>query len=268
MKGLEVLQENNTNVSGVLHQKADTKNYDLRRYFPQVQLENFLEQFWFVDWDLNGKKPHIQQNLPDPNFHLVIEKNQAKLIGPVSKLYTYTMKEQGRILGVKFHIGALSHLLDKPPSEYVDKEIAAREIFGEQVESIIMPLLDDECDKSVFNSLSVFLLNYRVSVCETQRQALELCKLIKNDASIFSVETLSFKSKLSKRTIQRVFNKYVGLKPKWLIRKYRLHQVLKQLEKGSLGILDIVDLLDYTDQAHLIRDFKQIIGVTPGQYLK
>ncbi|MCF6439719.1 AraC family transcriptional regulator [Pseudoalteromonas luteoviolacea] len=262
------MQENNTSVAGVLHHKAGNKNYDLRRYFPQVQLEGLIEQFWFVDWQLSGDKPHIQNNLPDPNFHLVVEAHQVKLIGPVSKLYTYTMKDKGRILGVKFNIGALSHLLDKPLSQYVDKEFFAREIFSDQVESRLLPLLDVESDKDIFNTLSAFLLNYTADSCVTQRQALALCTLIKNDTNIFSVEALSLKTNLSKRAIQRVFNKHVGLKPKWLIRKYRLHQVLKQLEIGSIDILGVVELLGYTDQAHLIRDFKEIIGITPGQYLK
>ncbi|KZN50855.1 hypothetical protein N476_14535 [Pseudoalteromonas luteoviolacea H33] len=266
--GLKALQENHKSVAGVLHHKLGNKNYDLRRFFPQAPLEDLIEQFWFVDWQLSGDKPHTQKNLPDPNFHLVIEAHQVKLIGPVSKLYTYTMKGEGRILGVKFNIGALSHLLDKPLSQYVDKELSASEIFGDQVESRLLPLLDAESDRDIFNTLSAFLLNYTAGYCVSQHQALALCTLIKNDTSIFSVEALSLKSNLSKRTIQRVFNKHIGLKPKWLIRKYRLHQVLKQLEIGSIDILGVVELLGYTDQAHLIRDFKEIIGVTPGQYLK
>ncbi|KZN60236.1 hypothetical protein N473_24970 [Pseudoalteromonas luteoviolacea CPMOR-1] len=262
------MQENHKEITGVLHQKASEKHYKLRRYEPEIELSCLIEQFWFVDWQISDHKSHTQKNLPDPNFHLVIEAQQVQLIGPVSKVFSYRMSEQGRVIGVKFTVASLMHLLEKPPSYYVDKALPVSNIFGAEAEHLLLPLYTCQSDEVLVDLLSSFLKSYNVPMSLHQRQALKLCSLIKNDPSIYTVEALAAKSNWSKRTIQRIFNKYVGLTPKWLIRKFRLHQVLRQLEHGNLDMLDIVNLLEYTDQAHLIRDFKEVIGITPGQYLK
>jgi len=62
-----------------------------------------------VDWELKAGLSHKQQNLPDPNFHLIIDNGKIKLIGPVSKVYTYKMLGKGSLFGIKFHTGALTH---------------------------------------------------------------------------------------------------------------------------------------------------------------
>ena len=96
----------------------------------------------------------------------------------------------------------------------------------------------------------------------------QLVSLIKQQSDITRVELLSERSNLSVQAIQRCFRQYLGVNPKWLIRKYRLHQALLLLEQQSVEIADLVESLGYTDQSHLIRDFKEFLGVTPAAYTR
>jgi AraC-like DNA-binding protein len=64
-----------------------------------------------------------------------------------------------------------------------------------------------------------------------------------------------------------LFAEYVGIGPKWVIRRYRLHEVTERLAAG--GRVDWAALaadLGYADQAHLVRDFKQMFGEPPTRY--
>ncbi|MBQ4835147.1 helix-turn-helix transcriptional regulator [Pseudoalteromonas luteoviolacea] len=262
------MKENTNAISGVLHHTKSKQNYDLRRYFPEPYFTDLIEQFWIVDWDLCNLATHTQQNLPDPNFHLIIEKEGVKVLGPVSKVYTYTMRGKGRIIGTKFNIGMIAPLLKNPPDYYIDKECTLTEVFSTGLDNELQALSFMHNDANIVDALHTFFRDYVMPVSRTQIQALEIYNLIKSDGTIFSVEQLSSKANLSKRSIQRLFGKYIGLSPKWLIRKYRLHHVLQVLENKEADIQDIVTLLDYTDQSHLIRDFKEIIGTTPGKYMK
>ena len=70
----------------------------------------------------------------------------------------------------------------------------------------------------------------------------------------------------SVRSLQRLFKTYVGLSPKWLIRKYRLHHALEMLESKQLSLAELATHLDYADQSHLIRDFNKFLNITPKQY--
>jgi AraC-like DNA-binding protein len=74
---------------------------------------------------------------------------------------------------------------------------------------------------------------------------------------------------MSVRGVQRLFSQYVGVSPKWVIRRYRLHELLERIHSGQA--LDWAQLaldLGYFDQAHLINDFKTITGYTPTEYTR
>jgi AraC-like DNA-binding protein len=72
---------------------------------------------------------------------------------------------------------------------------------------------------------------------------------------------------ISVRAVQRLFAEYVGVGPKWVLQRYRLHEALARLQTGpdtdwarfALG-------LGYYDQAHFVRDFRALVGRTPAQY--
>lgn len=251
-----------------MYQTTSSENYHLRRYFPDVSLTGLVEQFWFVSWDLPKGLTHTQENLPDPNFHLIMKQSVLKIIGPVRKKYSFCMEGQGQIIGVKFSVGALSKLLNNDLSQHIDKEILAQEIFGKETIDKLYGLIGIDTDELCVNILQSALLPYSnntYSPCLLKTK--ELISKIQNCHSITTVEKLSLKSSIPVRTIQRYFKKYVGLTPKWLIRKYRLRHALESLEAGQKTVVDIVDELAYADQSHLIRDFKDLLGVTPSAYL-
>lgn len=260
------MQDNTTKITGVLHQQESQQHYQLRRYFPDACLAGFAEQFWLVDWSIEDGKSHTQQNLPDPNFHLVISDEGIRFIGPVSKVYAYEMKGEGRIIGVKFELGALIELLDMPLAAYLDTEIHADDVLGAEVVDALDSLLTVNSDTAICHVLQERLTPFVPTMSEQQERVQELVRLIKDESAICKVEQLAEHTKLSLRMIQRHFKTYVGLSPKWLIRKYRLHKALEELDKDNVTILDIVAQLDYTDQSHLIRDFKEVVGVTPRGY--
>jgi AraC-like DNA-binding protein len=69
------------------------------------------------------------------------------------------------------------------------------------------------------------------------------------------------------RSLQRRFRHYVGVGPKWVIRRYRLHEAAEQLKAETPPPLaDLAASLGYADQAHFARDFKRVVGRTPGSF--
>jgi AraC-like DNA-binding protein len=72
---------------------------------------------------------------------------------------------------------------------------------------------------------------------------------------------------LSPRTFTRRFRDYTGLTPKRFARIQRLQRLLAVVEPGRPA--DWARLAaehGYCDQAHLIDDFRELTGVTPGAY--
>ena len=72
----------------------------------------------------------------------------------------------------------------------------------------------------------------------------------------------------SMRTLRRQFTQYVGLSPKQTARVIRFQQVLTRLVRGvDVNYARLAQLTGYSDQAHMIREFVELVGVTPGRYV-
>ncbi len=71
------------------------------------------------------------------------------------------------------------------------------------------------------------------------------------------------------RTLERRFNRFVGVTPKQFYRLSRFQVVLNKLIRPPQATLtDLAHDLDYYDQAHFIKDFKAFTGCAPSDFLK
>ena len=73
---------------------------------------------------------------------------------------------------------------------------------------------------------------------------------------------------LTERTLQRLTSRRLGLSPKWLIRRRRLHEAAGLMRLGETDLATVAAELGYTDQAHLTRDFRAATGMTPGAFAR
>ena len=74
---------------------------------------------------------------------------------------------------------------------------------------------------------------------------------------------------LPARRLERRFRAEVGMAPKRLARVLRFHEVVRSLDRGSEPAWAMLALdAGYYDQAHMIRDFRQFAGITPGAYMR
>ncbi|MGH3545506.1 MAG: helix-turn-helix domain-containing protein, partial [Mycobacteriales bacterium] len=61
--------------------------------------------------------------------------------------------------------------------------------------------------------------------------------------------------------------RYVGLTPLAIIRRYRLQEAAQRLlEEPSITIAQVAADLGYADHAHLSADFRHVLGFSPNSY--
>lgn len=69
------------------------------------------------------------------------------------------------------------------------------------------------------------------------------------------------------RRLQRLFERYVGTTPKWVLNRYRIHDAITDLDDGFSGsIADLAARYGWFDQAHFTREFTELVGVPPSDY--
>ncbi len=58
------------------------------------------------------------------------------------------------------------------------------------------------------------------------------------------------------------------MSPKWVLSRYRMHDVVTALDEGYDGSLaDLAAEYGWFDQAHFTREFTDLIGVPPTGYV-
>jgi AraC-type DNA-binding domain-containing proteins len=89
------------------------------------------------------------------------------------------------------------------------------------------------------------------------------------DRDIVKVDDAVRKFGINKRTLQRLINEDVGVSPKWVIRRSRIHEAALRAADGETpDWAELAAERGYFDQAHLIKDFKTVIGCLPSQYAR
>ena len=88
-----------------------------------------------------------------------------------------------------------------------------------------------------------------------------------DDRSLIRVAQVEERCDIGTRTLQRLFERYVGVSPKWVLSRYRMHDVVTALDEGYDGSLaDLAAEYGWFDQAHFTREFTDLIGTPPGSY--
>lgn len=256
---------------GVLRPDLAASVLRLDRHQPSEALAPFVDYYWIPRWDLRGRPPHEQTVLPHPNVHLVFEASGAGIFGVDRRLFTRSLSGLGLAFGIRFTAGGFRPFWQAPISQLTDRVVPAARLFGPRAEKTRQAIIGDgscDVDDGVMIGYAEALLH---SVLPEQDplagQAAALVSCITDDPGLRRVDQLSGSSGLTVRTLQRLFADYVGVSPKWVMRRARLHEAAERADSGEpVDWAALASDLGYADQAHLTRDFTVTIGVPPARY--
>jgi AraC-like DNA-binding protein len=254
---------------GVLNPRESEKHFRLMRFQPSGPLALYIEHYWSVHWDLRGREPYISEVLPYPSVHAVFENGTANVYGVMTGRFTKRLEGMDSVFAFKFKPGAFYPFAKRPVSELTDRVTKLTRYFGKAGRALQDAVLATQDDEERLELTEAFLLNHIPKADESLILAGEIVARITGDREITKVDDVVNRCHLNKRTLQRLFNQYVGVSPKWVIRRCRLHEAAHLLAEG--GEVDWARLavdLGYFDQAHFIKDFKKMVGVAPAAYAK
>ncbi|HEX6481422.1 MAG TPA: helix-turn-helix domain-containing protein [Ktedonobacteraceae bacterium] len=254
---------------GVLNLKAGEKRFHLSRHLPSQDLDFFVEHYWIVSWDLRGQEPYVQETLPHPSVHLVFEKDNTRVFGVGKRKFSRLLEDKGQVLGIKFKPGAFYPFVKSPVSNFTDASISFCDVFGMDGNALEDAIFSKENETEMREIGENFL---RERLPERDEMVTEINRIVDYviaHPEITRVDDVVNCLNLNKRTLQRLFHQYVGVSPKWVIQRYRLHEVAERLaDNKAIDCAEIALELGYFDQAHFIKDFKAIVGWTPAEYAK
>lgn len=254
---------------GILNPRAGEGRVRLSRPLPADELAFFVEHYWIVGWDLRGQEPYPSEVLPHPCVHLVIEKDRSRIYGVIREKFSHLLTDEGKVFGVKFRPGAFYPFWGSPVSGLTDGSVGLRDAFGAEGERLEKAVLSTEGDGEMVGVAEAFLRERLPERDDNVETINRVTGLIAADRTITRVEEVAVRSGIGKRTLQRLFERYVGVGPKWVIRRYRLHEAAERLSEGkAVNFAELALDLGYFDQAHFLKDFRALVGVTPADYAR
>lgn len=252
---------------GVLHALIGQKKFSLIRYEPSAKISYFVQHYWVVKWDLRTEKPYSQTVLAHPNVNLVFERGATGIFGVARTTSSHVLEGEGKVFGVKFKPGGFYPFLNAPVSRLSGSSISLEEVFGVQTEALESEVLGLSDDEQMMRQVDAFLAEHLPEPDPNVARVSEIVRMIQENRAILKVEDAVLVTGMNMRTMQRLFDRYVGVSPKSVIQRYRLHEAAEQIDQGTVeDWLDLSVSLGYYDHSHFIRDFRAIVGVAPNEY--
>lgn len=220
-------------------------------------------------WDVRGRDPYTQHTLPHPSVHLVAERGRSEVRGVTTGRFTRVLRGEGRVFGIKFRPAGFRPFLGSSVSALTDRVVAVAEVFGPDGDALVYRLVALEEESLIIEVAEAFVRDRSPAPDSSVLVINGIVNQIMRDRGITKVDDVVDRSGIGKRRLQRLFAEYVGVSPKWVIQRYRLHEAAERL--GSDGDVDLATLaleLGYFDQAHFAKDFRAIVGSPPNEYAR
>lgn len=232
------------------------------RFFPPLRAqEPFIEHFWIQQ---AGSSPveRTWRIIPDANPHLLFVvaregscvRGRCFLIGPRSRFADVTTANRILACGARLRPGALPLLTRFPASDFTDRSVLVEDVFGAHGKLLIERLDESRSAIPAIGTISDFLSHKWTG--QTRLPRLPFGRHTR-------VEDMAAQAGLPIRTLRSRLMEHVGLSPKRVLRIERLHRALLSSQGRSTAWAEIAASAGFADQAHMTREFRDLLGESP-----
>ena len=251
-------------------------------YKPRRELQEFVSRIMLVHYQLDTTQPRPTNPFPPQPEHClffypydkVIRRNPVEqsveelprsiIVGPKLHRVDLTIGYNCLIIIVSFHPGGLHRFLRIPMNEMLNQSLDTSLLFGKEIDNVIEQINQCNDTDRMILAIEKFLLKKAKNLKGSLPvdQVLTSMLRYKNSAN---VDQLAREACVSIRQLERQFKERTGLPPKIFSRLLRFSKAWAMRENNpDISWLQIAHTCEYADQMHMIRDFKEFTGVTPG----
>ena len=240
----------------------------IHRFAPSPELAPLVRRYWMPVWSLPDGQASVQRVLQYPVCLLVVSHEYALLVGPASGLSTQELRGSGWALGTMLQPAAGTALAGGPVTALTDRAVPlADEVLVTGIRAAVAGEPANPARQQAAVGVVEEWLARLLPVDEEGLLVNAIVEFVEGDPDVQRVGQVCDKFALTERTLQRLTARRIGLSPKWLVQRRRLHEAaerLRQQERPDLA--RVAAELGYADQAHFSRDFRAVTGLTPGEF--
>jgi len=235
-------------------------------FLPHPGLREYISSYT-VTFPTNENIPDSYTIMPDKGAMLFIEDDRK---GLSATLYGAAAKPSV----IDNLTGMLVIIMFQPVGLYAltginQNELTSKIVPFDAVSPILCKLIFEAIEKAgsvydLMTSLDILLLTNMKKAYPSQLKFAIINTI--NCAGNTTVKKLSNDIYYSERQLNRIFEQYVGVNVKSLLRLVRVDNAYQLLENNYDTITTISDTLGFYNLPHFIQDFKSLCGMTPQEY--
>ena len=246
------------------------------------QLSNVVRCYWTFEGPAVSQELH-QKILPNGSTELVFHFGDAyqnlsgetifaeprrAFFGPTTSANMIRPTGTVKLAAIRFTPTGFYNL-SKIPQHQITNQILDIQQVKEIARHIYFP---EFCDKDFVNIKQVFdsllVKMYQISSAVTDSRINFALAQIEEKSGILSITDLQKKVCLSERRFEHLFKEHVGVSAKKYAEIVKINSAVNLLMNGwDNSLTNLAHSLNFYDQAHFIKSFRKITGLSPGQFL-
>jgi AraC-like DNA-binding protein len=249
---------------------------------PSGALRPFAKLLWASDEPESTVPANRERMIPTGSMHVVYrlsdnpirifdsmmdDRGQELGFGVVaglrSRFYIKDICRPVRTVGALLRPGLAGSLFGVSAQEIADRHISIQDLWGQDSVDLLERLHQASTlqqQLNIFESHLASKIPLDNSIHPAVAYALKVIPVKGNIGEVVKETGYSHKHFIE------LFRTAVGQSPGVYFRILRFQQALKGLSESSESLIDIALQAAYSDQAHFNREFRDIAGITPGEY--
>ncbi len=250
----------------------DRPSPPVHRYEPAPDLRDRVRHVWLPVWDIPPGQVWEQHVLAYPCCQFVVGNEYARFYGVVRGLSRVSLEGRGWVVGTMLAPGAGWLVTRTPVSRLTDTWVDLAELeppWAALVDLVRSAMATDPSDPAAHRRAADHVqaaIREHLTLDPEGALVTALVDAVEGDPDLHRVDELALRFALSERSLQRIVSRRLGLTPRWLIQRRRLHEAAQRLRWGQSDLAELAAELGYADHAHFAREFRAVTGQAPSQF--
>jgi len=254
-------------------------------YTPSPALQPFVAQYWAGTFNWRQVDHQSMRVIPNGFVELIIhltdwhcdlhsqqgwtQSPDHTIIGLHTRPYEVQFGRQVEVFAIRFKPEGVYTIFGVPAGEFKGGYDDMSLVLGSDFREFSDRIREKESTQEMVALTEEYLLKTIQRNCIDINYVNRAAELIRQTKGAVRIEELPERVYISLRQLERAFKEKIGVSPKHYLRISRINEVHRLLEEENmLNFTQVAYQSGYTDQAHFIRDYKNITGERPTIFVK
>lgn len=246
----------------------------MQTFKPRTELRRYVRYYWVLE----SHEPFSVLTFPIGCPQIIFHRNTPLFIPELGKSqdeftisgqvnFPAHLQSNGNLemIVAVFHPHTISLFTETPPSEFYNLEISGYDIDNRELHETAARIFDCKSTSDSIHILEEWMITKIRPSLNIDRIGHSLGKVLLSPSTC--ITALADTACLSKKQYERIFRENIGMNPKEYSRIVRFQKSMWMLQHGYRNFAEIATACGYSDQSHLIREFKSMTGHTPKSLL-